>query len=627
MLLSLANDSPADRSDSHFQKFAAEQILAGLRALDGEVRENGTGAVDPSHPLARIGMVFDAAGHISHNCCGVFGAAWQAEKHPEWATRVAAETNELRAAIKSAHQMPLRFLIWTGSGAAAADARMFQAAGLLKRGPRCYVLDSADPAKLKAILDDIERRSGLSISSILRSSLVVGAAIGQSSYEPVVNLQKLANLCERHRIDSRVHFLSLAPEDSRLDSHARERGYRRTALHLDTSPAACHGGPLTRGSLYPLALAHTDLGPWIRNACLNEKDVYTAWRLAAWIHAQGEAGRDKITLLVPKHWAGAAAWTKQAFESSLGQSEELGLKVLPCVKPRLANYRSPKDPSQDRLFLAVKVNGMPGPDTAKIGLLRRSGYPVAVLTLPRGSLLSRYMQFAHYAVFGVAWLRGINCATRPASELQNSIAGRIFRESEELGGVQHTGCWKTMCSSPCQTAFRGELVLHYDRFNLSFDPAGMEAPQLYAAILRGLAADRRIEYGELTFFGDTRYSPSGAALRRALDRAGDELFERRLNMPADVHEGPPVNHACHEMILGHGRCFSTLVLSEAQEQLPQARYAPDYHVAQFLAAQIALAERGRPVVTITLRNLGESSLLALEEFFHRAAASLKPGRF
>jgi len=45
-------------------------------------------------------------------------------------------------------------------------------------------------------------------------------------------------------------------------------------------------------------------------------------------------------------------------------------------------------------------------DTAKIALLRRSGYPVAMLTLPAGTPLSRYMQFVHYAVCG--W---VFCAT------------------------------------------------------------------------------------------------------------------------------------------------------------------------------------------------------------------------
>ena len=589
MLLTLANDSPAESSDSFFQNFADEQVLGRLEELDG---------------------------------WGVFRAARQAEKHPEWAGQVTAEAAELRAAVKSAHQAPLRFVLWAGVGTAAAEAWLFQTAGLLKRGPRCYVLDSADPGKLKAILDDVERRSGLSISAVLRSTLVVGTATAITSYEPVVSFEKLANLYDRHRIERHAHFLSLAAEGSVLDAFARERGYRRVPLALDGTAAGGHGGPLARGSLYPLALARTDLGPWIRNACLSEKDTYTAWRLASFLHAQGAAGRDKVTLLLPKPWAGAALWTGLSFEES-----DPGLKIISCAKPRLANYRAPKDPLQDRVFVAVRVGGVAGPDTAKIGLLRRSGYPLAVLTLPRGALLSRYMQFVHYAVFGLAWLRGMDLAARPGADLQASIASRIFAEAQESGGAAHTASWKRMAASKRQIAFRGDLTLHYDRFDPGFASEGMDAPQLYAAILRSLVADRRIEYGDLTFFGDTRYSHAGVAVRRILDHAAESLFERRLSLPADVQEGPAVNHSCQETIPGHGRCLSTVLLSESQEPLAAARYAPDYHLAQFLATQIALAERGRPVVAITLRNLAETSLRTLEEFFHRAASYLKLGRF
>jgi hypothetical protein len=184
-----------------------------------------------------------------------------------------------------------------------------------------------------------------------------------------------------------------------------------------------------------------------------------------------------------------------------------------------------------------------------------------------------------------------------------------------------------MAASTRQASFCGLLTLIYDRLCVDVDPAGLTAPQIYAGILRKLASERRIEYGELTFFGDTRYSPQGAALRKRLDRAAENLFERRLNMPADVYEGPAMNHSYHEMVIGHGKCFSTVLLSDKQEQLPAARYAPDYHMAQFLATQLALADRGRPVVSIRLKNLEEPSLRALDDFFHRAAACLKPGRF
>ncbi len=134
-------------------------------------------------------------------------------------------------------------------------------------------------------------------------------------------------------------------------------------------------------------------------------------------------------------------------------------------------------------------------------------------------------------------------------------------------------------------------------------------------MLRRLSGTRKIEYAELTFFGDTRYSAQGHALRTKLNRAAETLFRSRLKMPVDVYEGPAMNHSYHEMIIGHGKCFSTVLISDAGERA-------DYHRAQFLATLMALAERRRPVVAIALRDLEDGTLAALEEFFRQAAKHL-----
>ncbi len=84
-----------------------------------------------------------------------------------------------------------------------------------------------------------------------------------------------------------------------------------------------------------------------------------------------------------------------------------------------------------------------------------------------------------------------------------------------------------------------------------------------------------------------------------------------------------MNHSYHEMIIGHGHAFSTVLLSDRPAALPEAGYTADYHRAQFLATQMALAERGRPVVSITVKDLEAGSLAALDEFFRQAASHLK----
>jgi hypothetical protein len=233
------------------------------------------------------------------------------------------------------------------------------------------------------------------------------------------------------------------------------------------------------------------------------------------------------------------------------------------------------------------------------------------------------MQLVHYTVFGVAWLRQMNFVTQPGVELYKSIANRIFSEARAAGGVERTREWQAMMKSGRQACYGGLVTLHYDRLCLDVEPDAAGAPALYASILRRLAAERRIEYGELTFFGDTRYSQPGAAIRKRLERAAAQLFAERLKMPTDVYEGPAMNHSYHEMIIGHGRCFSTVLICEKPEQYAAARYSPDYHRSQFLATQLALAERGRAVVAITLKNMEEQALHALEDFFHRAAHCLK----
>ncbi len=624
MLLSLFHDLPD--SQPHFARFEKESVLERLREFDARVARDGLGSLDPKKDfLAAIGTEWDAKGRVTKNSYGVLSLSWRAREHPEWPAEIEAEAAALEARIKAAHKVPLRFVLWAGMGGSAEDKSMYNAAGLLRRGVRCYVLDSTDPAKLKHILEEMQRRSGLPLAGVLRSTLVVGMAMGMTSYEPVVNLERVAALYDRYKINSLPNFLYMTLPGSLLDQFASARGFRRVELQPDNAntTAGRHSGPLTRGSLYPLALAHVDLRTWIEGTFLSQEEIAASWRLAAFLHAQGVAGRDKVTLLLPKEWAGAGIWTKQDFEESLGKSEDLGIKIVLEGKPKLANYRSPKDPLRQRTFLAALQKGSKGPETRKVAVLRRSAYPLAVLTIPAGTPLSHYMQFIHYTVFGMAYLRKMNFVTQPSVELYKSIANRIHAESQKAGGIEKTPAWQAMHRSARQCAWRGAITLRFDRLCLSDEGCGADAPEMYARFLERLATSRKIDYGDLTFFGDTRYSPAGRRVRRCLERAAETVFRARLKMPVDVYEGPAVNHSYHEMIIGRGRCFSTVLISEKPEQIPAAGYTADYHRAQFLATQMALQEKDRPVVALTLRDLTESTVERLDDFFRQVANALK----
>ena len=620
--LALSNDRPS--SAALAARFPEDRILTKLRALDSRARRKAlAGLEEGRNPLIDIGMEFNSKGQATKNSYGLFHLSWLAESHPEWPKTVTDELAQIKAGIRETHKRQLRFLIWAGMGGSAEDKSAYNATGLLAKGPRCYVLDSTDPAKLKAILDDITKRSGGSLANALRSSLIVGMAMGMTSFEPVVNLEKLATLFDKLQIDSRPNFVYMTLPDSLLDQFARARGYTRIELQLDGGNAAAgrHSAPLTRGSLFPLGLAGVNLKHWIEGTFLTEEEIHVAWQLAAFLHQQGLAGRDKVTLSPSESLAGIALWTKQNFEESLGKSEDLGIKIIIGEKLRTANYRAPKDLAQDRAFLAIHRKGDPPEDREKIQVLRRAGYPVAVLQIPAGAPLSRYQQFIHYVVFGMGWLRRMNFVTQPSVELYKAITKPIYDAAVRAGGIEKTAEWRAMLASPNQAKWRG-ITLRWDRLPASVAVEGKDAPSIYAGLLKSFAKDRTIEYGELTWFGDTRYSRGGQAARKILDRAGERVFRAGLKLPVDIYEGPAMNHSYHEMIIGHGRCFSTVFLTEKAEKIPAAGYSADYHRAQFLATQMALAQRGRPVVSITVKDTEETSLRTLDEFFKAVAAQV-----
>ncbi|MGA3026298.1 MAG: hypothetical protein ABSF98_16160 [Bryobacteraceae bacterium] len=619
MQISLFNDS--SEADGYYRALAGEKLLERLKVLDSRVRRKGLASLDPSrNRLIPLGMEIDGGGRVTKDGYGVFSLGWQAASHPEWAARITGEIEEIREGIQRAQGARLRFLIWVGMGGSAEDKHMYSSLGLLDRGARCYVLDSTDPAKLKYILAEMKKHSTRPLRDVLASTLVVAMAMGLTSLEPVLNLEQLAKLYEKNGVDAAPNFLYMTITGSLLEQFAVRRGYRRVELQLDggNTTAGRHSAPLTRGSLYPLALCENDPTSWITATDLSAEDVNVAWKLAAFLHAQGLAGRDKVTLTLPQAWRGAALWTKQDFEESLGKSEELGIKIVIGEKLRLPNYRPPKDPRQDRAFVAVHRKGEKLAEAEKVAMVRRVGYPLANVAFDRGAGLSRYLQFIHYTVFGVAWLRELNFVTQPNVELYKSLANRIHEKAKRAGGLEKTADWSQFRNSATQRKWIGGVTLHWG--NQAHDAAdNATAAAVYASILRRLMAEGRVEYGELTFFGDTRYAPQGRALGKALGRAAELLFRSRLRMPVDVYEGPAVNHSYHEMIIGHGRCFSTILLADKYETVPGLDSPPDYHRAQFLATIRALEQRGRDVVAITLRDLEPKTLLALERFFREAA--------
>ncbi|MCG8650192.1 MAG: hypothetical protein MI861_10175, partial [Pirellulales bacterium] len=394
-----------------------------------------------------------------------------------------------------------------------------------------------------------------------------------TSYEPVVNLEKLDALYRKHGIENRPNFIYMTLPGSILDKFGRERGFRRVELQPDggNSTAGRHSAPLTRGSLYPLALNGVDLDSWIKATNLSEKEVDAALQLASFIEGNAREGRDKVTWRLPAQWKGGAVWTKQDFEESLGKSEEIGVKIVINERTRLANYYSPRSKDQDRCFVYVNVQGLRNPDPAKAAALRRAGYQVAVIDIRGDQPIARYMQFIHYVVFALGCLRNMNFVTQPGVELYKDYARKINDEAIAAGGIEKTSTWEIAMRSEGRLKWVGGLAIDFTLLleagliqKQDLEAGHSNAPSVLAQTLEKLRDQDAVTYAELTYFGDTRYQPAGPRILRALESGADTLFRSKLKMPVDLYEGPAMNHSYHEMIIGYGRGFSIVVLTEGQ---------------------------------------------------------------
>jgi hypothetical protein len=233
---SILNDSHREQTQTAFERFENESVVPRLKALCQQAREHGLDSLDPARDaLIGLGMEVSPDRKVTKNSLGVFDLSWQAEKHPEWPQQIADEVQAIRDRVQSTHNTPIRFLIWAGMGGSIEDKILYHAAGLLRGGPVFYALDSTDPAKLKAILQDMQTRSGYAMPEILRSTLVFGMALGMTSYEPVVNLEKIAALFEQHEVPSAANICYLTLEGSLLDDFGKARGLTRIPLQLDNA--------------------------------------------------------------------------------------------------------------------------------------------------------------------------------------------------------------------------------------------------------------------------------------------------------------------------------------------------------------------------------------------------------
>ena len=280
--------------------------------------------------------------------------------------------------------------------------------------PRLHVLDSTDPAAVLAVEEALP----------WSRTLLVPASKSGTTIEMVCHLQRfLARLLDAHGDDAGRFVTPITDPGSELDARAAEEGFRQVI----------HGQPdvggrfsaLTPFGLWPAALLGLDVGAHVApareelaDARSTDPQVNGSAVLGAVMAAAARAGRDKLTLVLPREIASFGLWIEQLVAESTGKH---GVGMLPVID---------EDPTavelgDDRLVVVLG-------DGERSASLAAEGVPVVGLPWAGEQDLGREVVRWEFATAVAGALLGINPFDQPDVASAKSATSAVLSSGEDL---------------------------------------------------------------------------------------------------------------------------------------------------------------------------------------------------
>ena len=234
------------------------------------------------------------------------------------------------------------------------------------------------------------------------------------------------------------HFVAITDPGSPLVKLAAEARFRETFLN-DANIGGRYAA-LSLFGLVPAALLGLDLEGMLDSArdvairCAKYKDLESnpSIRLAVWLAAWAEAGRDKATFVISDRITAFGDWVEQLIAESTGKN---GKGILPVVGERVT---SPKAYADDRVFIHLRHADDDRNDAA-LAALDRAGHPVARIDIRTIDALSTHVFLWELTIAIAGHILKINPFDQPNVESAKALARQhvaAFLESGSMPGEQ-----------------------------------------------------------------------------------------------------------------------------------------------------------------------------------------------
>jgi len=345
------------------------------------------------------------------------------------ADEMRAHVDELRAFADEVRAAGYRDAVLLGMGGSSLAPEVLRQSVAVPRshverpaGLRLHVLDTTDPATIRAVADAID---------ITRTLFFVSSKSG-TTIEPLCLFAYFHGLAEAVRPGrAGEQFVAITDPGTPLQRLAEEHRFRR----VFTNPQDIGGrySALSYFGLAPAVVAGVDIDTLLeRGSAMAEasrRPQGEALTLGAVLGELALAGRDKCTFVVSPSIASFGLWVEQLIAESTGKD---GKGILPVAGEPLA---TPLQYGDDRLFVQVRLEADDnGEEDAAIGALIAEGFPAVIIELTEDEydLGGEFFRW-EFAVAVAGQVLGINPFDEPNVQESKDNTHRVLAELERTG--------------------------------------------------------------------------------------------------------------------------------------------------------------------------------------------------
>jgi len=469
--------------------------------------------------------------------------------------------------------------------------------GKIKGHPELHVLDSTDPAQIRAIEAKVD----------LKSTVCIVSSKSGSTLEPNIYKQYFFERVKAKVGEKEVgnRFVAITDPGSKMQQVAEADKFRKIFFGIPSIGGRYSA--ISNFGMVPAAVMGLNVAKFLKSteemviACRpsSAADVNPGVILGTVLGVAANHGRDKLTIVTSPGIFDLGAWLEQLIAESTGK---IGKGIIPVDRERLAK---PAAYGNDRVFAYLRLASKPNKaQDAAVAALEKAGHPVVRITLPNAGTLGQEFFRWEIGTAVAGSIIGINAFNQPDVEASKIETKKLTTQYEATGSL------------PPEVPFFEDkgVKLFADEKNV----AAVHGPKL-ADVLRAHLS--RLGAGD--YFAVLGYIPMNAANEKALQGIRHAVRDKK-KVATVLGFGPRFLHSTGQAYKGgpNSGVFLQITCDDAKDlPVPGQKYTFGIvKAAQARGDFAVLSERGRRALRVHLGKNLKSGLAALAKAVQKAIA-------